>query len=142
VVVDAERGELVNYPLGDPCDTAPLENGEEALWCVYNRTFHRPNSYGLVLTARALYVYRPLFFYIRRWRRIAIEAIADVTFVDSSRRPALHVRTAQGTTIFRAPAYDGDDEELAFNRDELRRTIRMIDDLKANRGVQAPMQEI
>ena len=131
MAVDAECGGLVSCPLGDPCDTAPLGVGEETLWCVYNRSFHRPNSYGLVLTDRALYVYRPLLFYIRRWRRIAIETIADVTFEDSNWRPALHVRTAHETTVFRAPSYDGDDTEMEFNRDELRRTMRMIDELKA-----------
>ena len=54
--------------------------GEEALWCVYNRTFHRPSNHGLVLTPRAIYVYRPLLYYIRRWRRIALEAIEGLAF--------------------------------------------------------------
>ena len=131
----------MSYPLGHPCETAPLGAGEEALWCVYNRTFHRPSNHGLVLTTRAIYVYRPLLYYIRRWRRFALEAIEGLAFVDSSRRPALHVRTAQGTTVFRMPAYDGHDDDMEFNREELRRTIENVRRAQSDlRAAKAPMR--
>lgn len=136
MAVDAECRVVVsgasNTLLGHPCETAPIPAGEEVIYTVYNLTFHRPSHHGLVLTNRALYVYRPILYYIRRWRRIAIETITDVAFVDSNWKPALYVRALQGTTIFRAPSYDGDDEEMEFNRDELRRTVQMIDAAQTN----------
>ena len=122
---DARPG--VDYPMGDPgkwpelgppCTNAPILAGEGILYAIWNRSFHRPNSFGLVLTTRAVYVYQTFLWLFAWWRRVDLAAVEAIDFVDHASRPGLKFVEAGRVTRFRMHR-ESDREEVEFNRKEM-----------------------
>jgi hypothetical protein len=149
VGVDAERRVVVkdfrpgvDYPLGDPgkwpelgppCKDAPILPGEGILYAIWNRQFHRTNSFGLVLTTRAVYVYQLFLWFFSWWRRVDLASVQAVEFVDHRSRPALRWIEADRVTRFHMH-WETDAEEVDFNRKQMRMVATMarglLEDIK------------
>jgi hypothetical protein len=109
-----------------PFKRLKLPSDEAVLWYGYNPTFHRLLDYGLLLTCRALYVYRRTWWRLfGHWRRLPLSEIVAVRRIDQTVRPGLRIEMHRRSIDFYTP-HDFYWDEMAFDRGVLEKAITAI----------------
>jgi hypothetical protein len=116
----------MKVPEDFPFSKLAIPRDESLVWSAYNPCFCRSGwIYGIAITNRAVYVFRPFWLWLARWNLLPLSDITAATFKDSFWRPKLLIQLHDRTFTLRTP-YDYQ-EEMDFDRRYLAEAAKIIE---------------
>lgn len=108
-----------------PFNKLELPEDEVPIWHGSNPTFHRSSEYGILITDKALYLFRSMFLFWGTWKRYALINIQRAKYLDRQYFPTLIIETQHRDIRFKTP-YDGYKDEMDFDRKKLKAASDII----------------